>query len=148
MDREREGGVSLGRLLGVSLGLGLVFNVIGWVGNNLLLEADWDAANAGVKAGFAAPWPGLVRELVTLLSDFIYAFALVWLFASSARRSVLFAVQLAFAVWAVGVGLLYLVLVNAGFLPAGVAVKTSLLALIIFLIAAPALPALVRPPRR
>lgn len=148
MDREREGGVGLGRLLGVSLGLGLVFNVIGWVGNNLLLDADWDAANAGIKAGFVAPWPGLVRELVTLISDFVYAFALVWLFANSARRSEIVALQIALALWTVGVGLLYLVLVNSGFLPAGVAVKTSLLALAIFLAAAPALPVLVGPARR
>lgn len=144
MDREGKGGVGAARLIWLGLAFGLGFNVLGWLGNNLLLGADWDAANAGVRAGFAAPWPGLMREAVTLVSDFAYAFALVWLFANARRQTVGFAVRLSVALWLVGVALLYLVMVNAGFLPVGVAVKTSLLALAIFVAAAPALTLLAR----
>lgn len=140
MDREREGGVSSGRIIWLGFVYGVLFNILGWLGNNLLLGEDWDAANAAVKAGFAAPWPDLVRELVTLLSDFVYAFALVWLFANARRQTAAFAIMLAIALWTSGVAILYLVLVNGGFLPVGVAVKTSLLALVIFVAAAPTLP--------
>lgn len=145
MDRDGEGGLSAARLLGLSLAFGVVFNLLGWLGNNLLLGEDWDAANAAVKSGFAAPWPNLVRELATLVSDFVYAFAFVWLFLNARRQTVVFAVLLAIVLWASGVALLYIVLVNGGFLPAGVAVKTSLLALVIFVAAAPVLAALARP---
>lgn len=144
MDRKGEGGVSVARLIGLSLAFGLVFNVLGWLGNNLLLGADWDAANASVKVGFAAPWPELVREAVELVSDFVYAFALVWLFANARRQTVSFAVKLSVALWVFGVALLYLVMVNSGFLPLGIAIKTSLLALAIFVAAAPALPMFAR----
>ena len=144
MDREGEGGLSAARVLGLGLAFGVAFNVLGWLGNNLLLGEDWDAANAAVKTGFAAPWPNLVRELATLVSDFVYAFAFVWLFANARRQTVVFAVLLALVLWTAGVALLYLVLVNSGFLPAGVAVKTSLLALVIFVAAAPVLVALAR----
>ena len=139
MDRDGEGGVNAARLIWLSLAFGVVFNILGWLGNNLLLGADWDVANAGVKAGFAAPWPALMKEAVTLASDFVYAFVLVWLYANARRQTVSFAVQLSVVLWLFGVALLYLVMVNAGFLPLGVAVKTSLLALGIFAATAPAL---------
>ena len=140
MDREREGGVAARRIVWLGVAYGAVFNVLGWLGNNVLFGDDWDAVNSAVRAGFVAPWPNLVRELVTLLSDFIYAFAFVWLFASARRQTIAFAVQLAMVLWSSGVALLYLVLVNGGFLPAGIALKTSLLALAIFVAAAPTLP--------
>jgi hypothetical protein len=54
-----------------TVALGVALNALGWLGNNLLLGAAWDAANAGAAAGLAPPWPPLVREIVTLLSDFI-----------------------------------------------------------------------------
>ncbi len=144
MDREGEGGISSGRIIWLGFAYGVLFNILGWMGNNLLLGEDWDAANAAVKAGFAAPWPDIVRELVTVLSDFVYAFALVWIFANARRQTAAFALMLVFALWLSGVASLYLVLVNGGFLPAGVAAKTSLLALAIFLAAAPTLPMFVR----
>lgn len=120
--------------------LGAVFNALGWLGNNFLLGADWDAANEAVVSGFAPPWPPVVKEVVTLASDFVYAFALVYFFANAARRSLAFAFRIAFVIWLAGAALTYLVLVNGGFLPFAVAVKTSLLALVIFLLCAPVLP--------
>lgn len=57
MDREGKGGVSPGRIIWLGFAYGVLFNILGWLGNNLLLGEDWDAANAAVKAGFAAPWP-------------------------------------------------------------------------------------------
>lgn len=127
-----------------TLVFGVVFNVLGWLGNNMILGADWAAASAGVKAGFAAPWPPIVKEIVSLVSDFIYAFAMVWVFSNAREKSAGFAIKLAFVVWLAGAALTYLVLVNSGFLPLMVAAKTSLLALAIFLAAAPVLSLVIR----
>lgn len=123
---------------------GVVLNVLGWLGNNLLLGDAWDAANEGIKAGYAPPWSAGVREAVSLVSDFIYAFALVWVIAHAAEKTVVFALKAAFVIWLAGAALTYLVLVNAGFLPTDIAIKTSLLALATFLISAPALAAVLR----
>lgn len=127
-----------------TLVFGVVFNVLGWLGNNIVLGPDWAAASVGVKAGFAAPWPSLVREAVSLVSDFIYAFAMVWMFSNAREKTAAFAVTLAFVVWLAGAALTYLVLVNSGFLPLMIAAKTSLLALGIFLAAAPILAMVIR----
>lgn len=127
-----------------TLVFGVVFNALGRLGNNILLGADWAAAGAGVKAGFAAPWPPIVREIVSLASDFIYAFAMVWVFANAREKTAGFAVKLALVIWLAGAALVYLVLVNSGFLPLMVAAKTSLLALAIFLAAAPILALVIR----
>ncbi|MFC2952999.1 hypothetical protein ACFOOP_13750 [Marinicaulis aureus] len=123
---------------------GLAFNILGWLGNNLLLGQLWDEAGAAAQAGFAAPWPPLIKEGVSLFSDFIYAFALVWVFANAREKSVAFALKLAFVIWLAGAALVYLVMVNSGFLPLEISVKTSLLALVIFLAMAPLLPAVIK----
>ena len=116
---------------------GIAFNLLGWAGNNFLLGDLWDAAGNEVKAGFAAPWPPIVKEIITLISDFVYAFVMVWMFSNARRQSVAFAIQLAVVAWLSGVAPVYLVLVNGGFLPFEVSIKTSLLALVIFIAGAP-----------
>lgn len=126
---------------------GIALNILGWLGNNLLLGDLWDQANADVKAGFAAPWPDVVREIITIISDFIFAFAMVWVFSNAQSKSVGFALKLAIVIWVAGPALFYLVMVNAGFLPVEISVKTSILALSTFLVAAPLLPAVFKEPR-
>lgn len=123
-----------------TLGFGLLWNVLGWLGNNLLLGNAWDAVGARVAAGFAPPWTGLARELATIASDFIYAFAFVWLFARSRERTVRSAISLVLVVWLSGAATTYLAIVNSGFLPLSIAVQTGLLALAIFVATAPLLP--------
>lgn len=139
-----KGGATKASILVWTLIFGAAFNILGWLGNNFLLGGLWDQASAQVKAGFAPPWPPLVKEAMTLLSDFVYAFAFVWMFANARSQTTVFALKLAFVVWLIGAALVYLVLVNSGFLPAEIAVKTSLLALVIFLASAPVLAAVFR----
>lgn len=131
-------------LLFLTLGFGAAFNVFGWLGNNLLLGDLWDEAGRLTLAGFVPPWAPFIKEAVTLVSDFVYAFALVWLFSTSREKSVFQAARIAIVVWGIGVALLYLTLVNAGFLPVTVAAASSALALAIFLAAAPCLKFLIR----
>lgn len=120
-----------------TLVFGVAFNLLGWAGNNFLLGDLWDAAGSQVKSGFSAPWPPVVKEIVTIVSDFIYAFAMVWMFANARRQTIGFAIKLAVVIWLAGAALVYLVLVNSGFLPLEISAKTSLLALAIFVGAAP-----------
>lgn len=127
-----------------TLVFGVVFNIFGWLGNNILLGELWDAAGSGAKFGFAPPWPPIVKEAVTVVSDFVYAFAIVWIFANARRQTVSFALQISFIVWLIGPALVYLVIVNGGFLPAEISFKTSLLALVIFAGAAPILPRVLK----
>lgn len=122
-----------------SIVLGVIFNLLGWVGNNFVLGDLWDQAGAQISHAFAPPWPPLVKEAVTLASDFVYSFALVWIYANARRRTALFALKLAFIVWLAGAAIVYLTLVNSGFLPFEIAAKSSILALIIFLATAPVL---------
>lgn len=123
---------------------GVFLNLVGWLGNVFILGDAWDAASEGVKAGFTPPWPPLVHELLTAVSDFVYAFALVWLFANSKRQNITTALSIAVIVWFAGVVVTYLAIVNSGFLPVGIAVKTSILALTTFLVAAFFLPMFVK----
>jgi len=123
-----------------TLVFGLTWNVFGWLGNNLLLGDAWDAVGAQLAAGFAPPWGGLARELATIASDFIYAFAFVWLFARMPDRSVRSAIRLVFVIWLTGAATTYLAIVNSGFLPPAIAAQTGILALVIFVGTAPLLP--------
>lgn len=123
---------------------GVVWNVFGWVGNNFILEAGWDALGGRLAPDFTPPWSPLAHELLSFVSDFVYAFAFVWLFAQAARKSVAHALSLAFVLWLAGAATTYLAIVNAGFLPLGIAVQTSVLALAIFLATAPILPMALR----
>lgn len=42
---------------------GLLWNVLGWLGNNLLLGDAWDTVSAQATPGFSPPYSGLVREV-------------------------------------------------------------------------------------
>ena len=136
--------VPVSKILLWTLVFGVMFNLLGWLGNNLLLGDDWDLANAGVEMGYNPPWSPLVKEIITVVSDFVFAFSIISLFAIAGKRTVGTALKLAGLVWVVGVAILYLVLVNSGFLPIDIAWKTSLLALAIFVLGAPILPLVIK----
>ncbi len=82
-----------------TLVFGLFWNILGWLGNNLLLGEAWDAVGARLAPSFAAPWGSLARELVSLASDFVYAFAFVWLFAQVHERTVRSAIGLVLVIF-------------------------------------------------
>lgn len=123
---------------------GLVWNALGWAGNVFLLGGAWDAAGAQLVPDFVPPWSGLTHELLTFVSDFVYAFAFVWLFARGSDRSVASSIKLVLLLWLAGAATTYLAVVNSGFLPWEIAVQSSLLALVIFLVTAPFLPRALR----
>jgi hypothetical protein len=126
---------------------GVLWNGLGWIGNNLVLASAWDAVSLNANPGFPPPYTGLAREAMTLVPDFLYAFGFVWLFAHMRVQTVVSALALAL-VLEIFVIITYLAMVTSGFLPWTIAVQTSLLALVIFLATAPLLPIFSRPPRK
>ncbi|MBP6010966.1 MAG: hypothetical protein KBA31_01960 [Alphaproteobacteria bacterium] len=122
---------------------GVLWNVLGWIGNNIVLGPAWDAVGAKVTPDFTPPYSGLAREAMTLVPDFIYAFGFVWMFARMRVQTTASALSLAL-VLELFVIVVYLAMVTSGFLPWEIAAQTSLLALVIFLVTAPALPLVVR----
>ncbi len=135
------------RVFLVGLGLGFYMNLLGWLGNNLLLGAGWDAAGALISTEVRLPYSPLARELITLAPDFIYGLAMAWLYAQTSDRSIQFSFKFAAVFWTATVGVVYLAIVNSRFLPVDIAVQTTLLALAIGLPIVFALPRLL-PPRR
>jgi hypothetical protein len=126
---------------------GVLWNGLGWMGNNLLLGEEWDKVNALADPQFSPPYAGLAREAMTLVPDFLYAFGFVWIFIRMREQTVASATQLAL-VMEVFVLITYLALVTSGFLPWTIAAQTSFLALVIFIATAPILPLALRPRSR
>lgn len=135
------------RIALATLVMGLLLNALGWAGNVFLLGGLWDHAAQVAPPPLSPPFPGLARDLLTFVSDFV--FALVWscvfALARPAWRGSTLTLALATAalVWLGGVPMTYLGIVNSGYLPADVAVATSVLALVTFLLVSPLMPRLL-----
>ena len=121
------------RIVVVGLCFGLFFNLLGWVGNNLLLGEDWHAAGALAANSVQLPYPKLTREIVSLAPDFIYGLTMAWLYSRTSDRSTGGTAKFVFVYWLATVAVVYLAVVNSKLLPWQVSVKTSLLALILFI---------------
>lgn len=123
------------RVLSTGLLTGLVMNIFGWLGNQLWLGGEWDAAIAG------SPFAGtrvrtIWHELGSLAPDFVYGLAFAWLFVVLARAfgpSRRLAYAAALAVWLVAIATPLLGTANASLVPWRVTILTLLLALGIML---------------
>jgi hypothetical protein len=119
------------------LAYGVLWNALGWAGNNFLLGEAWDAAKVNLQPDFSPPWHPFVRELMSFVSDFVYAGVFVWLFAQLRDQSVTSAIRVVSALWLAGAAITYLAIVNSGFLPWQIALQSGGLALAIFIVSAP-----------
>ncbi len=130
---------------------GFVLNLTGWAGNVFLLGSMWEKAGTLAPPPMHSPFSPLIHAILQFVSDFVLAFLMcaVYRLASPSWRGS--KMGLAFlcglVVWLAGVPMCYLGLVNAGYLPVGVSIATTVLALVTFLIVAPLLP-LFLPDRR
>ncbi len=69
----------LTRIIWIGLFVGFLLNLTGWLGNNLLLGSFWATVNV---PDYSAAWRStLWREIFSLLPDFLYGLAIVWLCA-------------------------------------------------------------------
>lgn len=124
------------RVFSTGLVAGLLMNIFGWLGNQLWLGREWDAALSG--SPFAE---GRVRtiwhELGSLAPDFIYGLAFAWLFVVLARAfgpSRRLAYVAALVVWLVAIATPLMGTANASLMPWRVTLLTLLLALGIMLL--------------
>jgi hypothetical protein len=123
------------RIVWLGLGLGVFLNIIGIVGNGVLLEEAWARAIPVRPATAMTGWPSVA---VSLLSDFIFGPSLVWLYAAMSPRfgaNIWTATRAAAVVWVLGVAVPYLGIVRIGWLPAGVVAGTAAVALVGLLMA-------------
>jgi hypothetical protein len=123
------------RVVVTGLLAGLLMNIFGWLGNQLWLGSEWDAAVAG-SAFAAARSRTIWNELGSLLPDFVYGLAFAALCGLAARtlgprRRV--AYGMAVVLWAVAIATPLLGTANAAFVPWRVTLLTILLALIVML---------------
>ena len=123
------------RVLSTGLLVGLVMNVFGWLGNQLWLGREWDAAIAG--SSFAATRVRTIwNEVGSLAPDFVYGLALAWLFVVLARAfgpSRIVAYVSAFVLWLVAIATPLLGTANSSLMPWRVTILTLVLALAIMI---------------
>ena len=123
------------RVLSTGLLAGLVMNVFGWLGNQLWLGREWDAAIAGSPFAVARTRT-IMHEVGSLAPDFVYGLALAWLFVVLARGfgpSRLLAYAAAVSLWLVAIATPLLGTANASLVPWRVTLLTLALALGIML---------------
>jgi hypothetical protein len=135
------------RFLTAVLVTGLILNLTGWLGNVLLLGPMWERAAVLAPPPMHSPFPPLAHAILQFVSDFVFGFilCLVYRLASAGwgGSKTLLALLCAIIVWLGGVPMTYLGLVNGGYLPGGISVATTILALVTFIIVAPLLPRLL-----
>ena len=123
------------RVLSTGLLAGLAMNVFGWLGNQLWLGREWDAAIAG--SSFAADRVrSLWNEVGSLAPDFVYGLAFAWLFSVLARaygQSRRLAYASAVVLWLVAIATPLLGTANSSLVPWRVTLLTLALALVIML---------------
>ncbi len=132
------------RLTFAALVTGFLLNLTGWAGNVFLLGSMWGQAVTLAPPPMHSPFSPLAHVILQLVADFVFAFVLcvIYLLASKDWRGskMTLAFLCSVTVWLGGVPMCYLGLVNGGYLPAGISVATTVLALVTFLIVAPLLP--------
>ena len=130
---------------------GFLLNLTGWIGNVFLLGSMWEQAGTLAPPPMRSPFPPVIHAILQFVSDFVLAFILCIIYRLAApawRRSrIELAVVCGFIVWLGGVPMCYLGMINGGYLPVGVSVATTILALVTFFITVPLLPILL-PDRR
>jgi hypothetical protein len=134
-------------MLIATLVIGFVLNLTGWAGNVFLLGSMWEQAGTLAPPPLHSPFTPVVHALLQFVSDFVFAFVLCFVYRLALggwRGSELrLAYLCGMVVWLGGVPMAYLGMVNGGYLPAGISIATTILALVTFFVAAPLLPWLI-----
>ena len=135
------------RFVSAVLVTGFVLNLTGWAGNVFLLGSMWEQAGNLAPPPMRSPFTPTVHVVLQFVSDFVFALVLCAVYRVALPawrgREMALAFLCAVIVWLGGVPMTYLGLVNGGYLPIGISVATTVLALVTFLIVAPLLPALL-----
>ncbi len=115
----------------IGLLIGLLLNITGWLGNNLLLGDLWQEAAKSIpdSSWRDSPW----RDLFSLAPDFLYGIAIAWLVnqlnaISAATTSN--GIKAGLFVSLVGGITTYFAVANSGFVPWSLGVASILLVLL------------------
>ncbi len=122
--------VSLKRLTLVGLLVGLLLNLTGWVGNNLILRGLW--RDVGAVAPPVAWRDTLWSDVFSLAPDFLYGLAIAWLCVMlRARFSTALSASLRAGLFVSLVGGIttYFAIANSGFIPWKLALASFVLVL-------------------
>ena len=126
---------------------GFLLNLTGWAGNVFLLGSMWAQAGTLAPPPMRSPFSPIVHVILQFASDFVLAFVLCIVYRPASpgwsRSRMELSILCAVIVWLGGVPMCYLGMINGGFLPAGVSIATTILALVTFFDAAPLLPPLL-----
>ena len=128
--------MNLSRIIGLGLGIGVLLNIFGILGNGLLLRDAWAEA---VPVRPERAMTGWLSVVISLTSDFVFGPVLVWLYAAMSPRfgaTFATAMRAALVIWVLGVAVPYLGILRIGWLPPGIVVATCALALVSFMPAA------------
>lgn len=110
--------IGLGRIVGVGLFVGLILNLTGWLGNNLLLDSLWSSVQVG--EGTVEWRSSLGSDVLSLIPDFVYGVAIAWLWVMVRPRVggwVSAALLSGSFVALVGGITTYFAIANSGFIP-------------------------------
>ena len=117
-----------GTRLWLGLMVGFALNVTGWLGNNLLLGSLWNTVEVAASgAGWRA---SMWSDVFSLLPDFVYGLAIVWLCSALRAGSdgwVEPALSAGTVVSLVGGITTYFAVANSGFIPWRLALASFLL---------------------
>ena len=126
---------------------GFLLNLTGWIGNVFLLGSMWEQAGILAPPPMRSPFWPVAHAVLQFVSDFVLAFVLCIVYRLATlgrtRSRIQLSIICGFIVWLGGVPICYLGMINGGYLPVGVSVATTILALVTFLIVAPLLPILL-----
>lgn len=122
---------SIGQIVRAGLIVGLAWNLLGWIGNQLILGDHWRDAMSYLHY---APWRGTVwRHIVSLAPDFIYGIVMAWVYvyiAESQGPSFKAGLKAALIVFIAGAFTAYLGIANSGLLPWPISLYTTIVAFV------------------
>jgi hypothetical protein len=130
---------------------GFLLNLTGWAGNVFLLGPMWEQAGTFAPPPMRSPFSPVLHVVLQFVSDFVLALVLCIVYRLTSlgwnRSRMELSILCGVIVWLAGVPMCYLGMINGGYLPAGISIATTILALVTFFIVAPLLPLLL-PDRR
>ena len=123
--------ISLKRFIMVGLLIGLLLNITGWLGNNIILKDMWVEVGKGLSE---VAWRNNIwKDILSFAPDFLYGFAIAWLciaLKTVSYSTIINSLRAGIFVSLVGGVTTYFAIANSGFIPWKLALTSFILVLI------------------
>jgi hypothetical protein len=120
--------VTLTKILSIGLLIGFLLNLLGWLGNNILLQEMWQEVGETLSP---VKWrDSLWHDIFSLAPDFLYGIAIAWLCVKlRTSYKTIFSASLAAGIYVSLVGgvTTYFAIANSGFIRWDLAVSSFVL---------------------